>query len=576
MTSSPVERHAEGAVDQAGDAVFEWRRGSPSLLVHRGGQTTTYPAAQDRALWGAGVLSDGRALADWQADHRECGPAAASRLLGPFAAVLWDAVRRNFVLVRDRAGTYGIHWMRRGDVLLLSPSLDSLLPDSGGMPVPDVTAAARHLHGIAPPPGSTFVDGIAAVEPATVVEVDVERIRATRYWTLEPTARLRLATDLDYAEALRALLDDIVPQYASPGRAGITLSGGLDSTTVAAILASRASTELEAVSWSAPDVPTADEADRSSLVAERLGIPMRRVRADRWLPWSSAVTAGRAAAWRPYGLFAELLDATFVQLARSGLEVAFTGVPGDPLFGNSINPAPDLLLTRQWRRMRTELEAQARIFGLSRATALRRRLIGPIAHTYVRTWARGRAATPDPIAWLADGLRAEWPDLARQPSPAPRQVLLPGRRDRFRDLVHPFQTHTLENLTRHAHSHGIDLRHPLSDHRLVEFAACLPTEQATYQGVDKHVVRLAMQPLLPSAIVDRPWKTVQTDLMHAGLRGPGRRSVVELATDMALAAAGVVDEARFRRVCDDYLAGRHDELAFCHTLALEEWIRERW
>jgi asparagine synthetase B (glutamine-hydrolysing) len=185
-----------------------------------------------------------------------------------------------------------------------------------------------------------------------------------------------------------------------------------------------------------------------------------------------------------------------------------------------------------------------------------------------RAWLPGlRSRRPAPVPWLARG-RA---DLLVAP-PAP-PWLLPGRQQRARTLADPLLAPVAEGLTAHAARHGVELRHPLLDHRLFELAARLPTDQSFRSGVRKIVVRNAMRGSLPAEVVDRPDKIYPDSIVHRGLRERERDRVWSLMTGMRSAALGYVDEPRLHQAYRRYLAGETRSALFWHTLTLEAWLR---
>jgi asparagine synthase (glutamine-hydrolysing) len=128
-------------------------------------------------------------------------------------------------------------------------------------------------------------------------------------------------------------------------------------------------------------------------------------------------------------------------------------------------------------------------------------------------------------------------------------------------------------VTRQAARYGIELRHPLLDHRLFDFAAALPTAQTFAAGQRKVVLRNAMHGRLPEAVLDGWDKTYPAAIAHRGLREREQAKVWALMTDMRAAEMGFVDEHRLRSAYTHYLEGRSENTRFWHTLTLEAWLR---
>ena len=134
---------------------------------------------------------------------------------------------------------------------------------------------------------------------------------------------------------------------------------------------------------------------------------------------------------------------------------------------------------------------------------------------------------------------------------------------------------TVEAVTRLASGAGIDLRHPLLDHRLAEFAVSLPSDQSLRAGERKHIVRNALRGYLPDEVLDRQDKIYPSTIADRGFRERERAKVRGLMTDMRAAELGFVDEKRLRDGYREYLAGR-DNTLFWFAITLEAWLRQHF
>ena len=117
-------------------------------------------------------------------------------------------------------------------------------------------SVVAQIAGGVPGAGETFYAAVRELEPGGWLRLTADGSQSRRYWRVEPQPLLRLASDAEYAQALRDLLFQLVPQHASAGKAAITLSGGLDSTSLAAALRHAApECSLTALSWITPELP---------------------------------------------------------------------------------------------------------------------------------------------------------------------------------------------------------------------------------------------------------------------------------------------------------------------------------
>jgi asparagine synthase (glutamine-hydrolysing) len=498
--------------------------------------------------------------------YRRHGPRAPQLIAGPFAWLLWDPARGQLLGARDRLGNHGFYYTLDGGRLLAANRLEALLGALPCTPSVNPRAAVAQINGLAPPEGETFYEGIRSLPPGSLLTVGRDTVKVERYWRPERRPLLRLSNDADYAEAFKALLFQVVADYLPPGRLGITLSSGLDSTSVAAAVRAVAPRhDAVAICWTAPELPEADESRYSLAVAARLGLPAIEVRADRLWPLCTArgMRTGRASPFRNY--YTELWDETLGAARREGIATLFTGVSGDHLFGGNVFAYPDLFLTGRWLALVRQLRQHLPRSAFSLTGLLRRMLLGPIRAAY---WPSRRLAAPVP--WLAEAYRPLYDECLQ--APIPERHLLPGRQQRLAALRDPLLPQIAELSNLQAAEHGIELRHPLLDHRLFEFAASLPTDQTFRAAWRKVIVRNAMRGVLPDEVLDRFDKIYPTAIADRGLREREQAKVWPLLTRMRAAELGFVDEGRLRDAYRAYLDGKEGAL-FWHTLTLEDWLR---
>jgi asparagine synthase (glutamine-hydrolysing) len=532
-----------------------------------------------RGLWSSGFianrqeiigqLSARESLSDLELAAALCarfGIEAPRLIHGSFAWIVWDGDGQRLVAVRDRLGVRELYYAQRNAEFLLAGRIEPLLAGTDPLVI-DPRAVLAQLRGQPPAPDATFYGGISAVAPGGLLIVTGDRIETRRYWRPEPQPLLRLPNDAAYGQAFRELFLPIIGEYLSGGDVGVTLSGGLDSTTVAAAVREASPrTGLTAFTWTAPELPEADESEAVAAVCQQLGCGAATLAADQCWPLRTEPGIRPERISPLFNLYADAWDATFRAVRERGIRVLFSGLSGDHLFGGDVFSYPDLLVTGRWRKLVSEIREQSRHSELSAAAILRWMTLAPVANTYLPGWERERT---QPVPWLGEALRRE----TLPPPPALPRRLLPGRRERLRLLRDPLLPAVASLLTRQAARHGIDFRHPLLDHRMFEFAAALPTAQSFSAGKRKLILRSAMRGRLPDSVLDRRGKTYSDAIARRGLRERERDKVWALMTDMRAAQMGYVDERRLRTAYDDYLAGRSQSTLFWHSLTLEAWLR---
>ncbi len=495
------------------------------------------------------------------------GADAARHIAGTFGWILWDERRQRLVAARDRAGLHGLYFTVRGDRLLLARRVETLLAASPDPVSWNPRAVVAHIHADPPPPGETFYQGIQALEPGSLFTATDRGQVTERYWQIGPRPVLRLRSDAAYAACYRDVLFRIVAEYAPAQPVAVTLSGGLDSTSVAVALCEAVpATEVTAVRWLAPELPEADESRFSEAVRRKLGCRDATLRADRH--WSLKLDRG-IRPWRAspsFNFYTDLWDAAFRRTRQCGIRHLLTGHSGDSLVGGNVFAYPDLLLTGRWRKLAAEMAAHDRVLDISLARLARGTLLGPLARYYLPGF---RSKPRRTVEWLGERFKGSY--HCRYPETPWR--LLPGRRQRLEQLLDPLLPTIGEELNRQAAEHGVELRHPCLDHRLFELAASLPAWQTFSAGVRKIIVRNAMRGYLPNEVIEYPRKIYPTAIAERGLKEREQAKLWPLMTKMRAAELGFVDEKRLREAYRKYLAGKEGDDLFLCAITLEVWLR---
>ncbi len=489
-------------------------------------------------------------------------PLDAARLIaGPCAWILWHGPRRRLYVLRDRLGANSLYFTLRGDLLALSDRIEDLFADQ--TPALNETSVARQICGAVPDPGETFYRDIHALDAGAVLIADSSRLETRVYWRPEAISTLRLGSDGEYAEAFRDRLLSVVAEYLPEEPCGVTVSGGLDSTAVAAAARQTVpASSLLAFSWASPELPEADESALAADVCRALGLRQVLIAADQeWtlrrpprLPPGSPLANSYSSLW----------DETFRTVRSEGIRVLLSGLSGDHLVGGNVVSYSDLFWQGHWLRLTQGLLSHRRQFGVDWYWLLRFQTLGPIARFLMP-----RRSSDSPPEWLGPRLRG----VAPPAFPEIPRTLLPGRRRRLEILRDPLLRAVAAQATEQAAEHGIELRHPWLDHRLFELAASLPSDQTYRAGSPKLVLRNALAGLLPAPEVERLGKTYPTPIFDRGLREREQKQALDLCTDMIAARMGFVEEAPLRRAYERYQAGATNEALFWYSLTLEAWLR---
>jgi asparagine synthase (glutamine-hydrolysing) len=468
-TVSP--RGCESAITVVFDGHLDDRR---ELLCRLTSLSTDPAAASDADL----VLA---AYLQWGLD-------AAAHLAGEFAWCLWDGRERRLVCARDHFGIRPLYYAAGPRALAVSNAVTSLQRTgtvSDGLL--DRAVGDLLLFGDPQEPADTMLADVRRVPPAhTLTWTPSSRVEIRAYWRLTPPPPLRARRDRDVAERFRDTLQHAVDDRIGREPATVLMSGGLDSTSLAA-LAARSASRVRALTSVHRTVAYDDEERFAGLAAGAIGIPWDVHPLDGYelfggwdgdacpvLPMAEPLTA----------VMADLLERA---AAHGGL--ALSGDGGDPL----LLPAT---LPRHVGRM-PPLDIARGVWRLGRRHR-RAPLLGLRS-----TWRRLRTPDAPPPSWLAASLSATYDPAARRhdveaAARVEREVL---RRESVRQLRSPWWPSLFESLHPAATRRPVEVRYPFFDRRVVDLALALPSYPWC---VGKIALRESMDGLLPDAVRLRP------------------------------------------------------------------------
>ena len=459
------------------------------------------------------------------------GEHALERLRGEFALALWDRTRAQGLLACDPLGARTLFFHLTSGRLVFATEISAVLglllthPDVDDHAVVEWLALGGVLG------DRTLYAGIQRLQAGTCLTFDRRGYSQRPYWRPCYRAPLRIAPE-EAAWKVRTLLRDTVTErLRGHDRAGILLSGGLDSSMVAAA-AREAAPGLDLVGYSMtfPDLPSVDESRLIQRVSEHIGIASVQMRVR-----GGSMLGGGIRFLEQRGLPTPAPNITFITAlqglaAREGITLMLDGEGGDELFG-----ADSFLLAHLVRRGR-----------LPTAWSLCRDLPGLGDHPSVGATSRAfwtlavRGAVPFPLRRLrrtlrsAEGLTPSW--LTASTAQALREVYDPLQWKRphaplwWSHLSHVLTTGrdqmwVFDGLRQIGATSGLERHHPLLDLELVELVLRLPPEYAFRGRLDRAVQREAMKPLVPDVVVRRPEKSFFTPLLRNSLVG-GELSLV--------------------------------------------------
>ena len=524
---------------------------------------------------------------------------ALDRAIGMFAFALWDTVERRLFLVRDRVGEKPLYYGRIGRATAFASELKALREHpsfSGGIDRDSLASYFRRKY--VPAPRSIY-RGVWKLPPGCVltVESDGSFGEPVAYWSPEAVVTEGLSNPYggsaeDAVEELDLLLRDAVGlRMQADVPVGAFLSGGIDSSTVAAMMQQLGRTAARTFTIGSTD-PEFDEARDARRVADHLGTEHTELYVT---PEEARAVIPRLPMLydEPFADSSQIPTFLVSELARTQVTVALSGDGGDELFGGYnrhlwVRRVADTVrrLPRPARRGAAKLltaippDRWERILGRMDPLlpeVARHRLAGDKIHKlagvldahgvedmYLRLTSHWR--DPSSLVLGSNEPRSD-PDRLVDSMSATEWMM-------YRDLVTYLPDDILAKVDRASMGVSLEARLPLLDHRVVEFAWRLPLSTKLRDGRTKWILREVLQRYVPRSLVDRPKMGFGVPI-HSWLRGPLRSWAEELISEERLRREGFLDPAPVRRMWDEHLSGKANrQYLLWDVLMFEAWLEE--
>lgn len=504
------------------------------------------------------------------------------KCVGMFAIALWDREARVLTLARDRLGEKPLYYGCQGETLLFGSELKALKAHPAFGAEIDRDALALFLrHNAVPAPYSIY-RGIHKLPPGTFLQIQAGQTDAqpVAYWSARSIAEIGQrnpfrGSDAQAATELERLLGQAVGgQMVADVPLGAFLSGGIDSTTIVALMQAQSARPVQTFTIGFNEAGY-NEAVHAHAVARHLGTEHTELYvtpqdAMDVIPNLSAIYD------EPFADSSQIPTCLVSRLARHHVTVSLSGDGGDELFGgyNRYFWARNL-----WRK-----------FGWM-PRPLRAALAGVLTTVPPAAWntafqklgqwlpARLRYANPgDKLHKAAEilavrspeeiylGLVSHWkhpaqlvrgshepPTLLTDPS---RQADLPDFEQRmmYLDTVTYLPDDILTKVDRAAMAVSLETRVPLLDHRVVEFAWTLPLDMKIRHGQGKWLLRQVLYRHVPQSLMERPKMGFGVPI-DQWLRGPLKPWAAALIEPARLTREGIFDPAPIQRKWLEHQAG---------------------
>lgn len=502
---------------------------------------------------------------------------AVRLFVGMFAFALWDRDERRLYLVRDRLGIKPLYWGRLGGAFVFASELKAIRqhPEGPRLDI-DRDALAAYLRWSYVPAPQSIYRGIEKVKPGCIVSIKQgESPTESVYWSVEQVAAATAAdpftsSDVDaVAELDRLLRESVRLRMISDVPVGAFLSGGVDSAAVVAAMQAESSSTVKTFSIGFREKEF-DESDQASAVAKYLGTDHASFfvgpdQAREVIPKLPQIYD------EPFGDASQIPTFFLSELAKRQVTVCLSGDGGDELFAGypRYRLAERIFGAFGW--MPEALRGKASTVFLSIPPEMWSRFLGiPLGK------ARADRAV-DQLVKLAIVVDGDFSSLYRKlincwenpleavngasdtPWPptvsADRESSIPKIDWMQRvDLVSYLPDDILTKVDRASMAVSLEVRVPLIDHRLVEFACRLPLQYRRRNGQTKWLLRRVLERYLPGEFASRQKKGFAVPI-QSWLRGPLRDWAESLLSEDQLNRDGYFHPEPIRRRWAEHLSG---------------------
>lgn len=534
---------------------------------------------------------------------------ALGRFVGMFAFALWDKLEQTLYLCRDRLGIKPLYYSRTPKGLLYGSELKALKAHPDFQPVIDRNALTLYLrYNCIPSPYSIFRN-TWKLEPGCILKVTNDLIRhdgglpaAYPYWSAKDIAiagKKQTVSNIGENETLQALenllLDAVKMRMISDVPLGVFLSGGVDSSTVAALMQSRSATAVKTftIGFNEQDY---NEAKQARSVAEHLGTD----HTELYVTPDDALTIIPDLPTlfdEPFSDSSQIPTYLLSKLTRRHVTVCLSGDGGDELFGGynryrwirkilEIQKKMPSVITEKAAWMACEIAPQTwdRLFGFSASLLpqkYRIRAAGDKIHKFATAFS---SRTPEDIYYR---LVSHWQQ--------PEKIVLNGAEPVTRitdldnhpklhghiqlmmylDLVTYLPDDILAKVDRASMGASLEARVPFLDHRVVELAWRIPIHMKIREGQSKWILRKILYKYVPRELIERP-KSGFSIPLDSWLRGPLRDWGEALLDKDRLKSEGFFNPKQIRLKWKEHLSGRRNwQYHLWDILMFQAWLERQ-
>jgi asparagine synthase (glutamine-hydrolysing) len=513
--------------------------------------------------------------------YEEFGMECMQRLDGIFAFAIWDSGRQELLLARDRMGVKPLYYCEIGDQLIFGSEMKAILAHPGVARDVDPISLNEYLSFEYVPSPRTIIRNVYRLEPGHVLRYSRRGLEIQNYWQLS-LARSESRPPVhwrDYAADLYDVLSSSVErELVSDVPVGVLLSGGIDSSAIAALMVQHYPGTVDSFSIGFEE-NSFDESPYARLVADHIGTRHHEL----------IVTSKMAAEMVPAiaaNLDEPLGDSSFIptfllsRFARQHVKVVLGGDGGDELFAGYPTLVAHRLIEYYEKLIPWTLRAgvtprlldkmPVSFNNISLDFRIRRFLAGRGVPLQVRhhRWL-GSFADEEKGLLLQEWLQPVLRDTYAQAYVHARDcdARLPLNQLLYADMKLYLEGDILFKVDRASMANSLEVRVPYLDREVVRFATALPLELKLHGLTGKYLLKKCMQGTVPAAVLKRSKKGFNMPVAY-WLNGELRDLTMTMLSRERLEGQGFFNYGYVKRLLADHAAQRRDNRKLLWTLLM--------
>ena len=515
---------------------------------------------------GLGALTGDTVLAAYAKWGKACLP----RFEGEFSLIIWNGEGDRALIASDPMGVRTLYYYQTPEALLVAS--DASLLAQNIRPRPKISHKGLLLwllNGYCE--SITLFEGVAALNPAHALRVSRDTAQVWRYWDVRDVADIRYVKTSEYADHLLNLLKTCVSDRSEGCRAGVMLSGGLDSAAVTALAAASSGSDLTAYTYRFHRLRACDEWPLAASVAAKWGLPHQALDAEaHWLfqNWQKQP-------WRrqPFHSWDCLTDLAMAEMASKGMTTLLTGHGGDNMFSGF---SPLALSGLALRFLSSGALGRFQVALKQKRISFPRGFYRYVVRAHWRAFRERRDKWPGKFPWISQRACSQW--FPEGVPWRPRVTEKDPCRQRMIWLVNDYTMgvrRAIHWYREMGEPHGIGVKHPLFDRRLAAFAVGIPPELARIDTLPKSLLRRSLKAYLPEPVMANRLKPSLAAYYHQGISRE-QNTLKQLMQGSFLAEMKLIDEEKVNQAVQHYINGNPDEVIawFFPVLCTEIWIRK--